>query len=313
MKKNILCILIFLLDVFIPCISDAGSIIGLYKITIKEGRNLISIPMQTVQLSQGQITIIISNTITDDTKSWTEDEYENDILVIATGTGEGYYYRIISNTRDTLTLAEPLSTSISMDDYFYIYKAYTLEELFGDASGPLDVGDVIYLWDRQTQTFSEPIYLLDDGWYQGGSRITDNSITLIPNEACYIYRNTASDTTINYLGDVPKTKQVLVIKTGNNILGESYPTAVTMIDSDLNTVLRSGYSPDTADNIHQWNYDEQDFDIAIWHSNYPGYAHWYQGDEIADYVTLEPAEGFEIINIDSEEKHWQRDKPYTEP
>lgn len=296
---------------------------GIYKIEIKNGWNLISLPMQTIQRTQGKITSLGANTITDSTKSWTDDAYINDILLIESGSGEGYYYKISDNASTTLTLSSSLSSSIAVGNYFYVYKSYTLTEIFGDySSGPLypasskDSADEIYLWDRSTQAFSTSIWLCNstgnEGWWQGSTKITDNSVTLIPNEGCFVVRKPTSTATVNYVGIVPDTKQTLNIKSGDNILGESFPTAVTLNASGLSTTLQSGTSSYVADNIFKWSYSDQKFGLCIWHSSYPGYTNWYQGSSNVNDTTFNPAEGLMLKNK-STEKNWQRTKPYSSP
>lgn len=291
-----------------PDIGFSDPTAGIYKIEIKQGWNLISIPMQTLQRTQGKITSLGSNTVTDSTKSWTEDAYQYDILIISSGSGEGYYYRISSNTTTQLTLSSSLSSSISAGDYFYVYKAFTLTELFGD----LSVGDEIYLWNASTQAFSTVIHRYSDGWYQGGTKLTTKEITLIPNEGCFVVRNTASTATVNYVGIVPDTMQTSNIKSGDNTPGESFPTSVTITDSGLSSVLHAGTSSYTADNVHKWNYSNQQFDLPMWYSSYTGYTGWYQGSSSCGSTNLSPAEGFMIKNRSSE-TNWQRSKPYSAP
>lgn len=314
--------------ILILCLSISNAIYpdptsGIYKIEIKYGWNLISLPMQTIQRTQGKVTSLGANTITDSTKSWVVNAYQNDILLIKSGSGEGYYYKISSNTLNTLTLSSSLSSSIATGAYFYIYEAYTLTEIFGDySSGPLyaasnkNAADEIYLWDRSTQAFSTSIWLCNsvgnEGWWQGSTQITDNSVTLIPNEACFVVRKPASIATLNYVGIVPDTKQTLNIKSGDNIVGESFPAAVTMSDSGLGSTLQSGVSSYIADNIFKWSYSDQKFGLATWYSSYPGYTNWYQGSSNVNSTYLNPAEGFMIKNR-STEKNWQRTKPYTSP
>lgn len=319
---NAIYICIFTFIIF-SGISTADPTAGLYKIEIKQGWNLICIPMQTLQLSEGKITSLTSNTITDSAKSWTVNTYQNAVVLISNGTGEGYWYKISSNTSTALTLSSSLSSSIAVGNYFYIYKAFTLSELFGTySSGPLHAdtsksnADEVYLWDKSAQAFSTSIWLCNtsgqEGWWQGSTRITDNSVTLLPNEACFVVRKPSSTATINYVGVVPNTKQTLNVKSGDNILGESFPASVTMNNSGLSSILTSATSSYTADNVYLWDYDSQKFNLPIWHSNYPGYENWYRGSDNANSVNLEPAKGLMVKNR-STEKNWQRSKPYTAP
>jgi hypothetical protein len=321
-KYNIAIIILAFFIIFFSYFVYADSACGIYKIPIKNGWNFISLPMQTIQSSEGLITSKTSNTITDNTKAWTINAYENYILLISSGSGEGYWYKVVSNTSNTLTLSSSLSSSISVGSYFYIYKTFTLTELFGDYTGPLyassnkGTADEIYLWDPDTQSFSSSIWLSNvpgqEGWWRGTTHITNNSISLLPNEACFVVRKISLETTVNYVGIVPNTKQVLNIKSGDSVIGESYPASVALNSSGLNDVINSGVSSYSADHLYKWDYANQRFGTPIWHSNYPGYEGWYQGSTNVDSMTLDPAEGMMIKNR-STEKNWQRVKPYTVP
>ena len=151
-----------------------------------------------------------------------------------------------------------------------------------------------------------------EGWWQGNTKLTDNSITLVPNEACFIVRKLATDVVINFVGIIPDTKQTINVMAGETVAGGSFPVAVTVANSGLDSVLQSGTSSYTADNIYQWNYSDQKFDLPIWHSNYPGYESWYQGADEVNTLSITPGEGFMIRNRQSE-TDWPREKPYSTP
>lgn len=320
MKKiYIIIILSIMIVLWLGTAAYPDPMVGLYKLTIKEGWNLVSLPLQTLQLSQGKITTLGSNTISDSSKSWTENNYQNDVLLICSGSAEGYYYQISSNTTDTLTLSVSLSTSIAVGDRFYIYQAYTITEIFGDDNGSLHAAaiqndaDEIYLWNRNSQSLSASIWLCNksgqEGWWQGETQITDNSVTLLPNEACFVVHKTSTEVTINYLGVVPDTKQTINIKAGETLAGQSYPLATTIGNSGLDSILQSGTSSYPADNIYFWDIDEQKFKLPVWHSSASGYENWYQGTENVNTTNFNPGEGFLLKNRACE-NNWQREKPY---
>lgn len=321
--KHIVLYTVILISIFVfLTFAEADFYLGIYKITIKNGWNSISLPMQTLQSGEGVITATAANTITDDTKSWTGDGFKNYILMIATGSGEGYYYKISSNTDKILTLSSSLSSSIVIGNSFYIYKGLTLTELFGDGDGPLyaaynkNDADEIYLWDISTQAFGTPIWLCNtpgsEGWWQGATHITDNSVTLYPNQACFVVHKPSSEVQIKYVGVIPPTKQTIAISAGDTLAGASFPTSVTFSASTLQSVLMADTSAYTADNVFQWDYEQQNFGLPIWYSNYPGYIGWYRGSYSANGISIGPATGLFIVHKETE-TNWQRTKPYANP
>lgn len=315
--KTKICFLVSLTMLFliIAGIVVADPTAGLYKIAVNTGWNLIALPMQTLQLQPGRIMEITENTVTVNV-SLTENEYINDILYITSGTAEGYFYTITANSGNTITVAGTLVAQlIAVSDTCCIYKAYTLTELFGDQNGPLypgtssDVADEIYLWDTAAQAFSTQIWLSNEGWRQGAILITDNSVTLNPNQSCFIVHKLATTVTINYVGIVPDIKMNINLQAGDAVGGLSYPAAVTVGDSGLDTVLQHGVSSAVADNIYLWNYSEQKFDLPIWHYSD---GNPYQGSDLAGSVSLSAGAGIMIRNR-AGEVNWQRAKPYTAP
>ena len=314
-KTTLLVLLILVLNLGL---AHSDPTAGLYKITIEEGWNLVCLPLQNIQLSQGSITSISGVTITDSTKSWTENDYANDILMITNGDYEGYWYKISSNTADTLTLTEAPNSGITTSTTFHIYQANTIEEIFGGATDGLNAGstkteaDEIYLWDANNQEFDTSIWLSNDGWMQGDTLLTDNSVTLLPNEACYVVHKAEDEVTINFVGIVPSTKQAVAVSSGENLIGRSYPTAITVEDCGLDSVLASGSSSYTADVIYRWDNTNAKYDLPIWYSSYSGYIGWYQGDVEVSAENFNACEGLYINNRD-EATMWQMEKPYTSP
>ncbi len=319
MKTRLITYLLLSGLICLPNLGRADPQVGLYKITVRQGWNCVSLPLQTLQRSQGQITSLTTNTLTDSNKSWTENAYQYDVLLICSGTGEGYYYRISANTADTLTLSSALSSTIAVSDRFYIYEAKTISGIFGDHNGALHAdttrtaADEIYLWDSGTQALSESIWLSNEpgseGWWQGDTQITDKSVTLLPNEACFVVHKTADEVTINIVGVVPDTKQTINVRAGETLAGQSFPVAVTAGNSGLDSTLQSGVSSYSADNVYIWDYAEQKFKLPLWHSNAAGYENFYCGADNMNSLNLNPGEGYLIRNRGSE-TNWQREKPY---
>ena len=64
-----------------------------------------------VAVDTGNVTSASSNTLTDSSKNWPTDQWKDYIVEIVSGTGAGQVRRIVSNTKDTLTV-EPDWTTV---------------------------------------------------------------------------------------------------------------------------------------------------------------------------------------------------------
>lgn len=72
------------------------------------------------RLDTGTSTGTGNSSLTDTSKSWTVDEYQNKAVIITSGTGQGQMAKITSNTSDTLTFDTALNVSISTDSQYVI-------------------------------------------------------------------------------------------------------------------------------------------------------------------------------------------------
>lgn len=91
--------------------------------------------------------------ITEASAGWTAGAYSNYLVYVNDGTGEGQLRRIISNTTDTLTLEDPLTTSLAVaDSDILIFNPYVVNLAtasgqtvpFGVAVGAITAGS--YGW-----------------------------------------------------------------------------------------------------------------------------------------------------------------------
>ena len=296
--------------------------VGIYKLQIKEGWNLVSLPLSTIVQDNGRITGIssVSGTVADTDKSWTDDQFKNYLLVIISGDGEGYQYRITGNDSDTLTVSGNVSDEISTGDMYKIFDIPALEDIFGDYTGPLYAAssaasaDKIYMWDEDTQAFSIYLWLCNtpgqEGWWKGGTKVIENTSTLLPDEACFVEHMISDTVYLNWFGSVSGIDKKIILGTGSNLVGEGYPAGVSLSDSGLSDMVKEGSSPYAADNIYFWDYESQSFELPIWYYD----SHWYQYDltTIVDDKVIDPTKGLKIINREAE-KEWEREKPYTNP
>lgn len=159
-------------------------VVGLYKIDIKQGWNMISIPLIPLPQEKGNLETVdvVLGTVQDTDASWTPDAYKDHIFLISSSDAEGYHYRISGNTTDTLTVEGNMNSDIVAGDSYIISSIWSISEIFGDEDGPLSGGsseneaDTIRKWDTVNQIYEYAIWYYDDpdwpaywGWYQGGA------------------------------------------------------------------------------------------------------------------------------------------------
>jgi len=313
----------------------AREVVGQYNIDIQPGYNLISIPFLPLPAERGTIGSLTSTGITDNSKSWTADEFKyvegsqptTYLLVITSGGAEGRYFTIIDNTQDTLTIDDKdgsidLTLILSGNEDYLLQPLYRLTDIFGEVNNsPLqagegwDVADNILTWTGTG--WDTPIFLGDfvgtewDGWWQGSNRVDD--LPIYPNEAFFVYRLSSSATQLVITGSIPRVRTVVEIFPGYNLVGQYFPLPVELQNSNLKeSGFTTGAGWDVADNILPWT--GSGWDTPIFLGDFVGteWDGWWQGSNRVDTDTLDPGKGYFIYNI-TQAYSWIRPKPYTTP
>ncbi len=65
-------------------------------------------------------TAVVTNELQDTSKSWTVDEWQDKYVMMTAGLNDGINRKILSNTADTLTLAEDFSSPVQSGETYYI-------------------------------------------------------------------------------------------------------------------------------------------------------------------------------------------------
>ena len=161
---------------------------------------------------------------------------------------EGKFYRILSNTGDTLSLSnslgDDLSTVFKLNAMVEVFEAWTLGSLFGYSStqlqeGNSSVADYIYLIkspDQQNGTVSDYRSYFYDGnsWKDTNGSSADMSETIIyPDESFILARRTASPLELFLFGGAhTQNSFVKIPATGERFLMNN-PFGVDVMLSDL--------------------------------------------------------------------------------
>jgi hypothetical protein len=191
---------------------------------------------------------------------------------------EGKFYRILSNTGDTLSLSnslgDDLSTVFKLNAMVEVFEAWTLGSLFGYSStqlqeGNSSVADYIYLIkppSQQNGTVSDYRSYFHDGssWKDTNGSNADMSETIIyPDESFILARRTASPLDLFLFGGAHTQNSFVKIPASGERFLMNNPFGVDVMLSDLiasinitddNSTASSKWlasvNQENADNVH---------------------------------------------------------------
>lgn len=191
---------------------------------------------------------------------------------------EGKFYRILSNTGDTLSLSnslgDDLSTVFKLNAMVEVFEAWTLGSLFGYSStqlqeGNSSVADYIYLIkppSQQNGTVSDYRSYFHDGssWKDTNGSNADMSETIIyPDESFILARRTASPLELFFFGGAHMQNSFVKIPASGERFLMNNPFGVDVMLSDLiasinitddNSTASSKWlasvNQENADNVH---------------------------------------------------------------
>jgi len=253
--------------------------VGFYSLPAGTGTanqfNLVGLPMQPMRMDQGLVTAVTSNVLSTVCGTCSTNNYgtlngQSYYVELETGNGIGQYFGIVSN--DTLVnivvsdSGENLTTingGVAANDAYRIYPFWRLRDIFGPASAcSLTAGtkvsnsDNVFVWNGSTFLQFFPSSSLGV-WDQNGVGANDN-FAILPDEALYILRKSATPTNTLLVGEVRVTNTVSVLTGGGvfTMLCNSYPAGTTLDASGLTaagTGFHGGTKVSNADNVFLWD------------------------------------------------------------
>ena len=224
----------------------------------------MGVPLHKAVSSSGAIdTAPAANTITDTSQAWTVDEYAGAYVIITSGVNEGVSATISSNTADTLTTTEDLSSLLAGDESYEIRPYTTIADVFGATnSAGLDGGssagnaDTILIQSGagfDTYYYKDSGLLGGTGWRSSASPIVDQSGAIISyGTGIIVVRKQTDDIDLVISGSVFGGDAITPIEADYNWKAPSIPVGLTL-NSLFGTTneagLDGGSSAGNADNI----------------------------------------------------------------
>ena len=204
-----------------------------------------------------------ANSLTDTSQSWTADEHAGSYVMITSGVNEGVSATISSNTADTLTTVEDLSSYLAGDESFEIRPYTTLADVFGATnSAGLDGGstagnaDTVLIQSGagfDTYYYKDAGFLGGTGWRSSASPSIDESNKVIPyGTGIIVVRKQADDLDLVISGSVFGGDAITPVETDFNWKAPSIPVGLTLnalFGAENEAGLDGGSSAGNADNV----------------------------------------------------------------
>jgi uncharacterized protein (TIGR02597 family) len=244
------------------------------------------------------------------------DNVSQYVFEVTSGTDVGVMIPIVSNTTDTLTLAEDVSAYVAAATTGIVRALHTLDSLFPDAA-PLASGfsaaaaDSVLVFDSDTQTSKSYFYSsLANEWRAGSTANGQRSI--LPNQAIYINRK-GDATKVTFTGTVKTGTTAIDIFPGYNLIPNPYPVAYSfdlssLYTGDPATGLAAGFSAAAADVVIVYGADASA--TTYFYSSLAD--EWRTGSTSAGSVQI-PVGGALMINRKAAEGafSWVKTQPFS--
>lgn len=178
---------------------------------------------------------------------------------IASGDNSGIMVDIVSTSIDSVTLAQDLSTMVSVGNIIKIRKHHTMASVFGTSNemglvtgtNPI-AADIIQIFGPDE---SKTLFFLTGAnvWTDGIFNL--NNLIIYPDQGLLFRRIGTESASIKLLGSVKTDTTGITVENGFNIINNVYPVDTTLGTSGLNTNdggttgVLPGTNPIAADNI----------------------------------------------------------------
>jgi uncharacterized protein (TIGR02597 family) len=257
-------------------VSQAQSVsstpVGYVTQTIKAGTgtgrsfSTLALPLYSPETS-GQVTSVSGSTITDDSASFGDLSTSSApyAVKITSGSANGKYFTISSNTGTTLTLSG--LSGVNSGDTFEVVAVDTLASLFGDPSdgvivgGSKDDADIIWILDGSWSKY----YHNGTNWVQDrrGSPV-NNDLPLSPDSGMLISRLSDQASSFVITGTVPSGQSVVgVSSAGATLWSNTFPVDVELQDTGIQNIAGLT-SDDTVYDISSGSWKKYFYDGTNW-------------------------------------------------
>ncbi len=240
---------------------------------VGNGYTFIGTPLVNASVFSGAVSSVSTSDVTFAASSFSDGAYDEVtigsdnvpqyVFEVTSGSDVGVAIPIVSNTTDTLTLAEDVSAYVGNGTTGVVRALHTLDSLFPGGE-PLTGGfsaaaaDTVLIYDSSTQTTKSYFYSsLASEWRSGTTPNGQRSI--LPNQAIYVNRKGGA-TSVTFTGSVKTGTTAIDIYPGYNLIPNPYPVAYSLDLSELYTGdpatgLKAGFSAAAADVVIVYDAD----------------------------------------------------------
>ena len=224
----------------------------------------LGVPLHKAVVASGALdTAPTAHSLTDTSQSWTVDEYSGAYVMITSGVNEGVSATISSNTSDTLTTSEDLSSLLAGNETFEIRPYTTIADVFGATnSAGLDGGSTAGNADTiliqagagfDTYYYKDAGFLGGTGWRSSANPSIDESNTVIPfGTGIIVVRKQTDDIDLVISGSVFGGDAITPIEEDFNWKAPSIPVGLTLnglFGPENEAGLDGGSAAGNADNV----------------------------------------------------------------
>ena len=220
-------------------------------------------PLHAAVASAGAVDATAANSITDNSQAWTADEHAGSYVMITSGVNEGVSATVSSNTSDTLTTLEDISSLLAGDESFEVRPYTTLADIFGATnSAGIDGGstagnaDTILIQSGagfDTYYYKDAGFIGGTGWRGSSSPSVDQSSAVVPyGSGIIVVRKQAGDINLVISGSVFGGDAITPIETDFNWKAPSIPVGLTLnalFGAANEAGLDGGTSAGNSDNV----------------------------------------------------------------
>jgi hypothetical protein len=198
--------------------------------------------------------------------------------------GVGFWTDVVSNTVDTLTVNDDLTSFIANGDSFVVRKHLTIAGLFGaaneaglQAGGSVGAADNVQVISYSGGVSQNSTYWYSnvegfEGWFDPGFTPSGDAI-VAPHEGVIVERKVAGDVDVVFAGTVRTNDVNFPIEEGLNVVAVPSAATKTLDTSGLASAIAAGGSIGAADNIQIIGSDGNNY--TYWYSNVEGFEGWF--------------------------------------
>ncbi len=211
--------------------------------------NFIGLPLYSTVIFKGPVSGVSTSEITFDGSPFGgmslgavaigAEQVPQYFIEVTSGSDLGAMIPILSNTANSVTVAENVSTFIAAEDTITLRPLHTLDSLFPNGaplktSGSIALADEVFIFDASTQASISFYFSSSVGQWLRGTTPNGNR-SILPNQSIYIRRKPTTGATLVISGIVKLGTTGIDINHGYSLVPNPFPVAFPLSASNLHT------------------------------------------------------------------------------